>query len=557
MALRLINTTTLKLELITGQSIPKYAILSHTWGEEEILYGEMMGLNGQSSQLAALKSGYLKIQGMCEKARSLGFEYAWVDTCCIDKSSSAELSETINSMFQWYQRADVCLVYLSDLSPNSNIDDCMPRCRWFTRGWCLQELIAPKDVRFYNNSWQHIGDKSTTWLKGLISRITRIDQAVLSDAGLLPTLSVAQKMSWASHRVTTRLEDIAYCLLGIFEINMPMLYGEGEKAFLRLQEEIIKRSNDLSIFAGGHPASTSFRRYPLWVPASMDSGEDDANSFPTDPDSCCDLFARSPSDFSGCGTIVLDTSGAFRNVVFSITNNGLLLSRMDLRLNFNKCCYLLPLLCSDHRGALYVALKMIHARLFVKLRQCPQYYWVIAKEEIDRYVITHLTPPTRNHLASSHIKSVQLRGLTSSKSKLYDSLLEVSPRDIWDASRLALLSCDDRPFGGYFKFNGNNFGRGVWPASPESHFYLAWGDLFLENRNNGSYREVAWVHLYSLEDWEGDRTIRGQQFADSSQASHFETHKLRLASLDVKAGVVSIGEQGRLLFRINIEFSSR
>jgi hypothetical protein len=152
-------------------------------------------------------------------------------------------------MFQWYQRADICLVYLSDLSPNSDIDDCMPRCRWFTRGWCLQELIAPKDVRFYNSSRQHIGDKSTTRLKGLISHITKIDQAVLSDAGLLPTLSVAQKMSWASHRVTTRLEDIAYCLLGIFEINMPMLYGEGEKAFLRLQEEIIKRSNDLSIFA--------------------------------------------------------------------------------------------------------------------------------------------------------------------------------------------------------------------------------------------------------------------------------------------------------------------
>jgi hypothetical protein len=106
-------------------------------------------------------------------------------------SSSAKLSEAINSMFQWYQRADVCLVYLSDLSPTSDIDDCMPRCRWFTRGWCLQEPIAPTEARFYNNSWQHIGDKSVTMLKRLISRIAKIDEAVLSDATLLPTLSVA------------------------------------------------------------------------------------------------------------------------------------------------------------------------------------------------------------------------------------------------------------------------------------------------------------------------------------------------------------------------------
>jgi hypothetical protein len=434
----------------------------------------------------------LKIQGKCEKARSLGFEYAWVDTCCIDKSSSAELSEAINSMFQWYRRADVCLVYLSDLSPNSDIDDCMPRCRWFTRGWCLQELIAPKDVRFYNNSWQHIGHKSTTRLKGLISRITKIDQAVLSDATLLPTLSVARRMSWSSQRVTTRPEDIAYCLLGIFEINMPMLYGEGEKAFLRLQEEIIKRSNDLSIFAWGHPLSTSFEESPS---DSMDTDEDEASSFPTDPESCCDLFARSPSDFSGCGNVVLHYSGSFRNVEFSITNNGLFLSQVDLELNFNKCCYLLPLLCSDQNSSgesLYLALKMVHARLFVKLRKCPQQLWSLANEKVDSYVLTHITTPTRNDVKSSHIKSVQLRSPSSSKRQLYSSLLEISSRDTWDASRLAFLSCDDRPLEGYFKLNGKRlydarpapYARTVFEDS-EGHFYLAWGGLHL---TDGVYR---------------------------------------------------------------------
>jgi hypothetical protein len=559
MAFRLINTTTLKLELFTGQNIPKYAILSHTWGDEEILCGEMMSINGQSSHVATRKSGYLKIRGMCEKARSRGFEYAWVDTCCIDKSSSAELSEAINSMFQWYRRADVCLVYLSDLSPNADIDDCMPRCRWFTRGWCLQELIAPRIVSFYNNFWQHIGDKSTPRLKALISRITKIDQTVLSDVTILPTLSVAQRMSWASQRVTSRPEDIAYCLLGIFEINMPMLYGEGEKAFHRLQEEIIKRSNDLSIFAWGHPVSTSFRYQERDGPAALDN--DDTNSFPTDPDSCCDLFAQSPSDFSGCENLVLHYSGAFRNVEFSVTNNGLFLSQVDSRLNFDKCCYLLPLLCYDQSSpteTLYLALKMVHARLFVKLRQCPQGELFIANEKVDCYVLTHITTPTRNHVKSSHIKSVQLHSQSSSKWNLYSSILEVSSPDIWDASRLAFLSCNDRPFKGYFKLNGWSLhGARARFEKISFYFYLAWGNLVLSDRDTGSHRETLWVRLYSLEEWEGLHNIRDQLFAGPHQASDFQTHQLRLSSLDVEVGVVSIEEQGRTFFRINIMVDPR
>jgi hypothetical protein len=199
---------------------------------------------------------------------------------------------------------------------------------------------------------------------------------------------------------------------------------------------------------------------------------------------------------------------------------------------------------------------MVQARLFVKLRQCPHPDWVIAKEKIDRYVITHLTPLTKNDLASSHIRSVQLRSLISSKSKLYDSLLEMSPRDIWDASRLALFSRDGQPFGGYFKFNGNEFCSAFW-LGPELHFYLAWGNSFLSNRDNAGYREVVWVRLYSLDDWEGARTISDLQLADLSQASNFETHKLRLGSLNVEVGVVSVEEQGGVFFRINIEFSSR
>ena len=519
----------------------------------------MISINGESSHPATRKSGYLKIRATCEKARSHGFEYAWVDTCCIDKSSSSELTEAINSMFHWYRRADVCFVYFSDLSPTSDIDDCMPRCRWFTRGWCLQELIAPRDIRFYNNCWEHIGNKSTARLKELISRITKIDKAVLSDASLLPTLSVAQKMSWASQRETTRPEDVAYCLLGIFEINMPMLYGEGPKAFLRLQEEIIKRSNDLSIFAWGHPISTSSRSQEQYGPAALDI--DDGNSFSTDPHSCCDLFAQSPSDFSGCGNIVLQHGGAFRNLAFSMTNNGLFLLRMDLRLSFDNNCYLLPLLCSDKNSpteVLYLVLKMVHARLFVRLRQYHVRNLFIGNERVDGYVLTHMTPPTRNRVASSHINSVQLRSPSSSKSILYASLLENSPRDIWDASRLAFLNCDERPFTGYCKLNGKRLCQ-ARPSSEDlesDYFYLAWGSLFLSDiRDTSRSRETIWVHLYSLKAWECSYTHRGPIYmdADSNQASELETDQLRLASIDVKVGVLSIEELGRIFFRIDVK----
>jgi hypothetical protein len=145
------------------------------------------------SHPASQEPGYSKILKTCEVARDTGLEYAWVDTCCIDKSSSAELSEAINSMFQWYQDAKVCFVYLSDLPPTSSLNNRMSRCKWFTRGWCLQELIAPHNVRFYNCRWDFIGSKLDVNLLELVSRISRIDEAVLVDTSILPTLPVAKK----------------------------------------------------------------------------------------------------------------------------------------------------------------------------------------------------------------------------------------------------------------------------------------------------------------------------------------------------------------------------
>lgn len=238
----LINTNTLELEEFIGSDRPDYVILSHTWGEDEVLFSHV-----QAGHLRFDKGrGSQKIRKTCELAKKNGFEYAWVDTCCIDKSSSVELAEAINSMFQWYASAAFCYVYLEDLTVDAPTES-FTSCRWFTRGWTLQELLATDHLIFFDQGWNARGTK--LGLANLIEETTSINQRVLRDKDLLRTIPVAQKMSWAASRFTTRPEDIAYCLLGIFDINMALIYGEGrKKAFFRLQEEIMREKNDLSIF---------------------------------------------------------------------------------------------------------------------------------------------------------------------------------------------------------------------------------------------------------------------------------------------------------------------
>lgn len=153
--MRLLYTSTLKLEEFIGSNIPPYAILSHTWGNEEVSFQDMQGSGAME------KVGYEKISRCCEKAATGGFEYAWVDTCCIDKSSSSELSEAINSMYRWYRNAEVCYVSLADVPHEYESLDLFNRSRWFTRGWTLQELIAPSMVIFFDSDWEEIGTKSS------------------------------------------------------------------------------------------------------------------------------------------------------------------------------------------------------------------------------------------------------------------------------------------------------------------------------------------------------------------------------------------------------------
>ena len=263
--MRLLNVQTLLLESFDGSRVPEYAALSHTWGEEEVSFQDITTGAGRD------KAGWTKILGAAAKTKQMDLEYIWVDTCCIDKSSSAELSEAINSMYRWYERCVYCLAYLNDVHPppkklievievdlqpvsHPPLEPCDSRvppgfleARWFKRGWTLQELLAPGEVIFYDSSWNNIGYKSG--LSEEISGITGIDQITINSRKEINRRSIAQRMSWASKRETTRVEDIAYCLMGLFGINMPLLYGEGDKAFIRLQEEIIKREWDHTIFA--------------------------------------------------------------------------------------------------------------------------------------------------------------------------------------------------------------------------------------------------------------------------------------------------------------------
>ena len=198
-----------------------------------------------------------KIRNFLIRAEQDGYDWAWADTCCIDKTSSAELTEAINSMFQYYALSEICYVYLFDVPTEDPMiihDQSIERSRfissqWHKRGWTLQELLAPRNVRFMSRDWTPLGNKYE--LADVLEGVTDIPASVFRLEEDFTTMSVATRMSWAASRRTTRVEDEAYCLLGIFGVNMPMIYGEGKNAFYRLQEEIMKSSVDSTLLAWG------------------------------------------------------------------------------------------------------------------------------------------------------------------------------------------------------------------------------------------------------------------------------------------------------------------
>ncbi|KFY16034.1 hypothetical protein V492_01609 [Pseudogymnoascus sp. VKM F-4246] len=333
----LLNVKTKKLEEFVGKNIPKYAILSHTWGEKETTFKDIKR-NGYVS-------GSTKIDGTCAEAQAMGLEYIWIDTFCINKSSSSELLEAISSMWDWYRLATICFAYLPDVPDGNNWTEensAFSNSRWFTRGWTLQELIAPPVIHFYDSSWRFIGmkskDREGNRFTAKLSKITGVPRSVLEYGPTTMRCSVAERMSWAAGRETTRSEDIAYSLLGIFGLNMIMtaVYGEGDRAFRRLQEEIMKTSSDESVFSWGFTQSVKTE--------CMDS-----------------LFASSPADFATptLGRRESLTVSDFKPCHFSLTKIGLHIEMKICSLVIVDGTALGLLNCSLHEGNLSEPLKNI------------------------------------------------------------------------------------------------------------------------------------------------------------------------------------------------------
>lgn len=298
--MRLLNTTNLKLYDFYDAEIPSYAILSHTWTKQEV---SLQMLEDPKSKMLA---GYTKIKRCCELALTEGWKYAWIDTCCIDKTSSADLSEAINAMYGWYEKAEVCYVYLADVSA-TDFNDKFRISRWFFRSWTLQELLAPRTVVFYSRDWEELGTKWS--LRDEISRATGITYHHMIDH---KRVNFATKMSWAALRETTRVEDTAYSLLGLFDINMPLLYGEGSKAFMRLQHEILQTQElDESMFA--------------WT---------DAKTYQ------CGLLARSPAAFALSGNIISVKNANSQIKPLSVTKRLLTMDGLDSKPDYQLSDYL-------------------------------------------------------------------------------------------------------------------------------------------------------------------------------------------------------------------------
>lgn len=255
--------------------LPSFAVLAHSVGDVEVTYSDAVG----DAAAARAKANYEKLAFAARQALADGYEYLFIHSCCVDRRSSAELDEAANSALQWYRKAGTVYAYLPDCPADARATDPaspFAASRWFRDPWMLLPLVASRNLTFYAAQWTKLGTKAD--LASDISAVTGVGLSFIRGTRPIETASVAQRMSWAARRSTARVEDVAYALMGLFSVHMPLLYGEGERAFLRLQEEIIRHSNDYSLFA--------------WLDESAH------------PDQHYGLLARTPLWFEKCGHIV-------------------------------------------------------------------------------------------------------------------------------------------------------------------------------------------------------------------------------------------------------------
>ncbi|KAK3949794.1 HET domain-protein [Pseudoneurospora amorphoporcata] len=482
--MHLIDTTTLTLQSFMRpvNRLPSYAILSHTWYQspgDEVTFQDFTSLPPHELEQ---KRGYAKIKQTCQRAKKSGIKWAWVDTCCINKQSSAELTEAINSMWAWYRGATVCFAFLDDLEPvpvpvsddggsnvGSNVsastgsrtgsttsshtqaermdhlshDEKVRRfgaCYWFTRGWTLQELIAPSKMGFYNSNWEFVGEKPA--LKHVLAEITQISESVLENSALLPTIPAAQRMSWASSRVTTRPEDMAYCLLGIFDVQIPLLYGEGEKAFIRLQEEIIKETNDFSLFAWKTGRGSATQHQKHWG-----------------------ILAPSPKEFASCRDIEVWGNPLY-NAECLITSKGLRITPApgdglrsgSSRFKNVEGTYILDLGCyhrSQKDKAIGVFLQQHGSDLYCRVMPEILPMWPtgpgqqpVLRKSRGFHITKTVSQVASTMLGSSHRWAFNLSQVFTAMAdiKYRPQQSQFQPEESWDGERMLFLSQGSRDF---------------------------------------------------------------------------------------------------------------
>ncbi|AEO64625.1 9df33e65-a608-457b-8d0c-f02dfb23ae30 [Thermothielavioides terrestris] len=457
-----------------GAQIPPYAILSHTWADEEVTlqqlqHGASAGPGTAAAMSLQARAGFRKVQQTCALARTRdGLAYAWVDTCCIDKRSSAELTEAINSMYAWYRDAAVCYVFLSDLEPSAfaagaggasagggseaaadELARALPACRWFTRGWTLQELLAPREVLFFDKSWNYRGSKAG--LAGLLSRITGIPEALLRGDAELGDYAVARRMSWAARRETTRVEDLAYCLLGIFDVNMSLIYGEGLKAFERLQAAIVQSTADLSIFAWTDDRNPS----PMYAP----------------------MLAESPRQFAWCSSIeAAQGDSVYAN--FAVITRGV---QTDASLLQGRWL-VLDVRCSVGNRRVGICLRKIAGGLYARYKpsmalkldtQASKAYTRLSLETIT--LATRLPRRYPFHKGDDPVLGNRFSAIRIDWGTLRAWSRGIKPRSHWDAQDRAFFSCNKTSWGWCVWISRIELPRGDNSSSPPVYLNLLVG----------------------------------------------------------------------------------
>jgi hypothetical protein len=325
-------------------------------------------------------------------------------------------------MFRWYKDAWVCFAYLSDMTESQSS---FQRSRWFSRGWTLQELIAPKDIVFFDHQWQLAGTKETR--ADDLSMITGIPTTILDHSVELNDIPIAQRFSWASTRQTTREEDMAYSLLGIFDINMAMLYGEGPKAFIRLQEQIVSQSADMSIF--------------LWTDLQT------SRLF-------TGLLAPSPACFIEMRHVTAEPS--FTQREFHLTNRGIRM-KLGIAWEAETGLVILPvkhLLGTDAELSAGVYLRNVGMDLYTRAR--PQVCTIVKTERF------HTTLTIVKSLTASQSAAIESNVMRVSIPRQI-SLVRVEPRGSWNPGTQLIHAAHTGAFLGYMEFDFGSYTKFAVP----------------------------------------------------------------------------------------------